>query len=302
MDKKLSVVVAVYNGEKYIIEQLNSIRQQSVAVDEVVIKDDGSSDNTCPLVGKYIEEHDLNGWKLISNEQNQGWKKNFVDGLNYVSGDYIFFCDQDDIWMENKVEKMVSIMESNSKIELLVSNYEVFQVDNSKNYIKNQKNKGNEDVYHYNLSSKCLYVKYPGCVYCFRKELIPFYKKYWKEIIPHDAFVWHLATVRNSLYVCNEPLIRYRRHENTVTGRNISNKDERIQELEYYKEIIGFYKKYLQEVGNEDFEVVYLENAEKWLNNREKVLKEKSIEAIFRSVKYIPYYWSFKTCIMDMIV
>lgn len=302
MDEKISVVLAVYNGEKYIVEQLESIRKQSVAVDELIVKDDGSIDNTCAVVTEYLQSHKLPRWKLIRNSENQGWKKNFVDGLNYVSGEYIFFCDQDDIWMPDKVEKMVFAMTSNSNIELLVSNYEILQMDHSRSYIEKKKNSLQETVYPYPLTNKFLHVKYPGCVYCLKKVLVEFYKKYWNDIMPHDAFVWHLATVRNTLYVYSEPLIQYRRHAETVTGRNISNRERRIQDLEYYQEVITLYQKYLAEHEDENFNRAYLYQAEKWLDNRKRVLEKKSVKAMIKSIKYIPYYWSFKTAIMDILV
>ena len=120
--------------------------------------------------------------------------------------------------------------------------------------------------------------------------------------MPHDAFVWHLATVRNTLYVYSEPLIQYRRHAETVTGRNISNRERRIQDLEYYQEVITLYQKYLAEHEDENFNRAYLYQAEKWLDNRKRVLEKKSVKAMIKSIKFIPYYWSFKTAIMDILV
>lgn len=302
MDKKISVVLAVYNGEKYIIEQLESIRKQTVKVDELIVKDDGSKDNTCKIVEEYLQSHNLPQWKLMKNPQNQGWKKNFVDGLHYVSGEYIFFCDQDDIWMPEKIEKMVSAMNNNKAIELLVSNYEILHMDHSKSYIEQAKNKQGDTVYPYPFTNKFLHVKYPGCVYCIRRSLVKFYQEYWKEVMPHDAFAWHLATVRGSLYVYNKPLIQYRRHAQTVTGRSISNREKRIQDLAYYREVIAIYNRYLSDYPDTKFNRTYLKRAEKWLANREKVLEEKDVKAMLRSIKYIPYYWSFKTAIMDILV
>lgn len=302
MDEKISVVLAVYNGEKYIIEQLESIRKQTVKVDELIVKDDGSKDNTCEIVEEYLQSHHLSQWRLIKNSQNQGWKKNFVDGLHYVSGEYIFFCDQDDIWMPQKVEKMISAMKNNKAIELLVSNYEILHMDHSKSYIEQSKHKQGATVYPYPFTNKFLHVKYPGCVYCLRRSLVEFYETYWMEVMPHDAFAWHLATVRGSLYVYNEPLIQYRRHAQTVTGRSISNREKRIQDLEYYKQVIALYNRYLSDYQDTKFNRAYLKQAEQWLENREKVLEEKNVKAMLRSIKYIPYYWSFKTAIMDILV
>lgn len=78
---KTSVVIATYNGIKFIEEQLNSILAQSVQPDEVIIIDDGSKVNTEEVVKRYINEHRLNGrWHLHVNEKNKGYARNFLDG------------------------------------------------------------------------------------------------------------------------------------------------------------------------------------------------------------------------------
>lgn len=107
MDKRVSVVMTTYNGQKYLREQMDSLREQTMPIDEVIIMDDCSTDHTPDLVSAYIKEYDLKGWNLVQNEQNQGWKKNFKSGFDLATGNYIFPCDQDDIWHLDKVEKMV---------------------------------------------------------------------------------------------------------------------------------------------------------------------------------------------------
>ena len=126
MDKRVSVVMTTYNGQKYLREQMDSLREQTMPIDEVIIMDDCSTDCTPDLVSSYIKEHDLKDWNLVQNEQNQGWKKNFKSGFDLATCDYIFPCDQDDIWHFDKVEKMVECMENNPKIELLAANYNTF--------------------------------------------------------------------------------------------------------------------------------------------------------------------------------
>ena len=73
------------------------------------ILDDCSKDETPELIRKYIIDNNLSGWKLIENQTNQGWKKNFKLGFDLATGDYIFPCDQDDIWHLDKVQKMTDV-------------------------------------------------------------------------------------------------------------------------------------------------------------------------------------------------
>ena len=128
---KISVVVCTFNGEKYIIEQLQSIYQQTTMPDEVIIQDDCSTDRTRELIEKFIRNHNLqNEWTLICNKENMGWKKNFMNAISKASGDLIFLSDQDDIWYLDKIEKMAGICIDNPQIELLFSELKAFNVDN----------------------------------------------------------------------------------------------------------------------------------------------------------------------------
>ena len=94
---KTSVVISTYNGEKYIIEQLDSLRKQSRPADEVIIADDCSSDHTVDIVKQYINQNKLNSWQVIVNDHNKGWRRNFMETMWNATGDLIFPCDQDDI-------------------------------------------------------------------------------------------------------------------------------------------------------------------------------------------------------------
>ena len=86
----ISVVIATYNGEKYIEAQLRSVFMQSKLVDEVLIFDDGSTDGTVESVNRFIAENGCNGWRLIQNKENKGYCKNFLEGAKTAKGDIIF--------------------------------------------------------------------------------------------------------------------------------------------------------------------------------------------------------------------
>src|SRR6478736_1009903 len=96
---KVSVVMAVYNGEKYIKDQLNSILSQIDDSTEVIISDNGSIDNTLEIIKEFKDPR----IKLYQNEEYKGSAFNFEFGLKKASGNIIFLSDQDDVWLENKV-------------------------------------------------------------------------------------------------------------------------------------------------------------------------------------------------------
>ena len=108
---KISVAMATYNGAQYIEEQLESIRIQTMPVDEVRICDDGSSDDTVEVICHYIREHGLeSSWSVEVNRENLGYASNFMKAVGLTNGDYVFFCDQDDIWIADRAERMIGLM------------------------------------------------------------------------------------------------------------------------------------------------------------------------------------------------
>lgn len=102
----VSVAMATYNGEKYICEQVNSVLKQTYSDFELVICDDCSKDSTVQILREY-EKKDSR-IKIFINEQNMGFAKNFEKLISFCSGDYIAFCDQDDIWESKHLEILLN--------------------------------------------------------------------------------------------------------------------------------------------------------------------------------------------------
>lgn len=124
---RISVVMATYNGEKYLRAQMDSIRTQTKQPDEVIICDDCSSDRTIEILRDYIKSYDLqNTWKLVLNSRNIGYANNFKKGLDLAKGEFIYFSDQDDIWNKEKIDIMQNIIEKTSDCKVLCTDYESF--------------------------------------------------------------------------------------------------------------------------------------------------------------------------------
>lgn len=92
---KISVAMATYNGANYIIEQLDSIRQQIRPVDEVIISDDHSPDGTFNIVAKYINDYSLKNWIVVYDTVGKGLRDNFYNAITKTTGDIVFLSDQD---------------------------------------------------------------------------------------------------------------------------------------------------------------------------------------------------------------
>jgi glycosyltransferase involved in cell wall biosynthesis len=118
---KISVAMCTYNGAPFIREQLDSILQQTLAVDEIVICDDGSTDETIEIIKAY----QIANPKLITLHQNDETLrsvKNFEKCIKLCQGDLIFLCDQDDIWLASKVATHVAYYEAHPHIKVIASN------------------------------------------------------------------------------------------------------------------------------------------------------------------------------------
>lgn len=100
---KISVALCTYNGENFISDQLKSILRQTVSVNEIVICDDNSTDKTVSICENTLRTSGID-YKIIVNKASLGVAKNFLKALKLTTGDYVFTCDQDDVWHTDKVE------------------------------------------------------------------------------------------------------------------------------------------------------------------------------------------------------
>jgi glycosyltransferase involved in cell wall biosynthesis len=206
----ISVVIASYNGEKYIKEQIESILVQISHDDEVIISDDGSTDNTVEVVKQMmISDSRI---KLIAGPK-AGFNKNFENAIKHANGDYIFIADQDDVWMKNKVSRIIDEFNKNEKIMCIRHDCRV--VDLSGNVIISSYNKYRKS----NVSYKKNILKntFTGCCMCVKaewlKKLLPFPDK-----IFYDAWIGILSCKYKNVKIIDDKLIDWRRHDGTVTN------------------------------------------------------------------------------------
>lgn len=104
---RVSVVMAIFNGARYLEEQLLSILRNSWQPDEIVVIDDHSIDESLSIIEKIASAHPAIPIKIHRNEKNMGASHSFILGTQYTLGDVIFFSDQDDVWKENKIEALM---------------------------------------------------------------------------------------------------------------------------------------------------------------------------------------------------
>ena len=235
---KISVAMTTYNGSKYIIKQLDSLKNQSRKIDELVICDDCSTDNTVELVNDYIKSNNLEGWNIYSNENNLGFINNFKQAIKKTTGDIIFLCDQDDEWCVNKISTMTDIIEKNDQVKLLSCSL-AFIDENSKPYTPSnipswyQKmiSTSPEEITPIDFISICNTNFAPGCTMCFTREICDKYcnMDYEYELL-HDWLLALIASVDNGYFHLNKPLINYRIHSSNAIGVSKAKKSEEAQQ------------------------------------------------------------------------
>ncbi len=225
---KISIAMTTYNGEKYIEKQLLSLLNQSRKPDEVIIKDDDSTDDTVNIVSSFIKEHHLNNWKFTVNENNIGYKKNFYNAISETSGDIIFLCDQDDIWYEDKINEIARLFEQNNQLQAVNTSFDFIDGEDDKIVIKQIKNKSNNNLLDRRIKDASLNriqlgtILYknisPGCTLTFTKQIKNDYINAGNKEIPHDWELNIIAAINNGLYFYNKSFVKYRIHQNNTIG------------------------------------------------------------------------------------
>ncbi len=294
---KVSVVLTTYNGMRYLTPLLDSLKDQTRKIDEVLICDDGSNDGTRDYVSEYIEKNGLTGWILRKNEENFGWMKNFRVGIQQCSGDVVFPCDQDDVWKPNKVECMCSVMENNKDILLLSSDYEPLYEEGSVKVDEPNKEKHSDKLEHIPFDKKFAQLKRPGCVMAIRKELIDKTRDIWEDWYPHDAFLWSVSCIFNGCYLYHEPLICFRRHDsNASTGMQHTVKAQ-ANSLKRTQRIAKW--RIEQKEPLTEKEATMLKKYTTFAELRLGMIEERKIFNWFKMIPYSGYYRSFRQQLGD---
>ena len=115
---KISIAMTTYNGSRFLEQQLKSLLRQTKKADEIIIVDDGSSDDTVAIIKKYLNVSNTR-IKLYINEVNLGVFKNFEKAISLCKGDIIFCCDQDDVWQFDKIEKHINNFDDDTMLAII---------------------------------------------------------------------------------------------------------------------------------------------------------------------------------------
>jgi glycosyltransferase involved in cell wall biosynthesis len=226
---KTSVAMCTYNGEDYLLEQLQSILFQTKSIDEIVICDDCSTDKTLEIVQRFKEKCPV-PVIVKENAGNIGYTKNFEQAISQCSGDIIFLSDQDDIWMPEKVSVICDFFDNHPDVSFLFTNAQLINTIGANSYDKtlfdavgwNKKTKKLfQEGYGYEVLATSGRVT--GATTALRASFIPYCIPFPQTSISivHDECIAVIAMLHDKIAYIEECLIKYRLHYKQSVGLGV---------------------------------------------------------------------------------
>lgn len=254
-DNKIAVLMATYNGEPFLNQQIDSICNQTNQDWTLYIRDDGSVDSSLSIIESY-QNKCSNIFVLEDIELHRGAKESFIWLLENVESEYYMFCDQDDVWLNSKIEvsyqELVLIEENNNIIPSLVFT-DLFVVDSSLNIISNS-------MWAYTRLDRVTDFIYllvtplvTGCTVIFNNSAKLCALKFKTYAIMHDSLLAiSVFASRGKLKAISKSLIYYRQHNDNTLGISMYNNSlvERLYNIKYYFRINYLYYKQAHFITN----------------------------------------------------
>lgn len=224
----ITVCIATYNGERYIRQQIESILSQLSDNDEVVVSDDGSTDNTLQKISNIGDKR----IKIVEGPHRHSPTLNFENAMQHAKGNYIFLADQDDVWMPNKVEVCMKTL---CKYDCVVSDAIVTDckltpiVQSLYNMMHIQRGKLYNLLWHNG---------YTGCCMAFKRSVLDLSLPFPKSTPMHDIWIGNVAAFCLSITFISDKLVLFRRHENTMSCNGKGSKYTTAQKLRFRWNVI----------------------------------------------------------------
>lgn len=231
----ISVAMATYNGEKYLKQQLDSIYSQDLLPDEVVVSDDGSSDSTLEILEEYHKKY---GLTYSINEGQHGVNHNFYRAISLCNKEIIAICDQDDIWLPNKISTTYRKLCEFATDKPTCISSQCYHINSEGKLISETKNQ--RDTYGYDatlLSYGKNQNRGQGCSLMFNKQLKNIIIKKTteypeiKDEILYDGFISFTAALTGNKYNIGKRLMLYRHHSTNVIAKEGQKKEGIITRL-----------------------------------------------------------------------
>lgn len=219
----ISILLASYNGEKYIAQQIESVLNQTYGDFVLYINDDCSTDGTYEIIKNYEAKYPEK-IKATRNEKNSGGAKyNFINMMINHKDDYVMLCDQDDVWLKNKIDvtyKKIKEMEKeySSDIPLLVHT-DLKIVDEKLNILfPSLISSVNADYSKTRLKNQIVQNTLTGCTAMYNRKLAELIIAEPSFMVMHDWWIMLIASAFGKIDYVDKPTILYRQHGNNAVG------------------------------------------------------------------------------------
>lgn len=227
IDNKIVILMACYNGSEFIETQIQSIISQTHTNWKLFIRDDNSTDNTRDIIHSFCEQ-DVRISFVEDNSNKSGACHNFSQLLNLEEAKrakYLMFCDQDDYWFENKIEKtfaaMKKIEEANNEAILVYSDFIFADIDLKK--LEKETINITSQWKRPSLSKLLAGNNIYGCTMMLNRALISEVNPVPEFAENHDYWVALVSSAVGVIHHLEEPLMKYRQHSNNVSGNYLNN-------------------------------------------------------------------------------
>lgn len=240
MTCRASIALASYNGALYIRDQIESILDMMHSDDQLVVSDDGSTDGTYEIIDEYTQKDKR--IILVTNNGQHGVQNNFNNALKYCIGEYIFYADQDDVWVNDKINKVINVFHDR-KADLVIHNG--YQVDEHLNIIDKNKSLFLEGGISKNPFRNFIKGTYWGCCMSFSRHLLPLILPLPSYSVGHDLWTGVVAGFWGKrIELIDEIMIYHRLHINNVTPKIPNPIKERLKNRAIF--FMELYKRYIR--------------------------------------------------------
>lgn len=226
MQPAVQIVLATYNGEQFLQQQIESLLQQSYSDFTVLIRDDGSTDKTLEIIQSYQEKYPAKFFLLKEDKKNVGATQNFGILLANSTADYIFFCDQDDVWLSDKIEQSLKIIfsiENEQKTNPCLVYSDMKLIDEHGKIMAESVWQQLQLSPDYFTLNRLLVQNIPhGCTMVINKAMKSIASPIPAAAILHDHWLALLAASVGNSAAITTPLLLLRNHAQNVTRKNYS--------------------------------------------------------------------------------
>jgi glycosyltransferase involved in cell wall biosynthesis len=209
----VSVAVATFNGEKHLLAQLESLARQSRRPDEIVVSDDGSSDGTLETVRAWARSAPI-PVRLSVNAERLGYSANFETALRLATGDIVFLCDQDDVWLPTKIARVLEAFARDPTAVLVLNDQYIADEDlrpGPRTSFEVLRRRG------YNPYGQESFVSGHGCCMAVRRSFLDLALPIPHDLTGHDVWLARFSAVLGRQSIVPEPLQLWRRHAEAVS-------------------------------------------------------------------------------------